>query len=312
MNSNPPSADTLLRFWQPRFWPVWVGYGLLRLLVLLPYALQMRIGAGLGHAGRLLMPRRRAVVAANLRLCFPALSQAEREELSRRHFASLGMQVVEMGLINWGSERLVRRLITIEGLEHLQRATAGGKGAILLSGHFSPVEFSGRRLKQEFPGVAAMYRPTRNPLVDAMIRRIRIRTVSSLIPKDSIRQLLRRLSQGTTVWYAPDQSYRRNYAVLAPFFGEPAMTNAALTHIARISGAAVVPYYARRLAGGRGYQVTIEPALENFPSGEAANDAQRINAILERWIRQAPEQYYWIHRRFKGRPEGFPDPYAGG
>ena len=122
--------------------------------------------------------------------------------------------------------------------------------------------------------------------------------------------MIRKLTQGVSVWYAADQSYRRGYSVLVPFFGEPAMTNAALTHIARISDAPVVPFVARRLADGSGYEIRIEPALENFPSGDMAADAERVNAIIEGWIRLAPHEYYWIHRRFKGRPEGFADPYA--
>lgn len=310
MTTEPSGTPSLLRFWQPRFWPIWLGYGLLRLLMLLPYGVQRAVGNGLGQLARLTLPRRRAVVATNLRLCFPELGPAEREVLLRRHFASLGMQLVEFGLLAWASDRHVLGLTRIEGLEHLRHATAGGKGAILLSGHFAAVEFAGRRLWLDFPGCAALYRPNRNPLVDALMRRNRMRAVSGLIAKDSMRQLIRRLTQGVSVWYAPDQSYRRSYAVLVPFFGEPAMTNAALTHIARISGAPVVPFYARRTA--EGYAITIEPALEDFPSGDLEADARRVNAILERWIRLAPEQYYWIHRRFKGRPQAYPDPYVRG
>lgn len=264
----------------------------------------------MGALLRYSLPTRRAVAATNLRLCFPELSPAERDELLRRHFTSLGMQVLEIGLVGWASDRRIRRTMRIEGLEHLERATASGKGAILLSGHFGAVEYGGRLLWLLAPGAAAVYRPSRNPLVDAFTRRNRLRASSELIAKDSMRRMLRCLSKGTSVWYAADQSYRRSYSVLVPFFGEPAMTNAALTHIARISEAPVVPFFTRRLADG-GYLVSIEPALENFPSGDMVADAARVNAILERRIRMAPEEYFWIHRRFKGRPAPWPDPYAG-
>jgi KDO2-lipid IV(A) lauroyltransferase len=159
------------------------------------------------------------------------------------------------------------------------------------------------------PPAAALYRPNRNPMVNEILWRGRSRSAVDLIAKDSMRQLIRRLSQGISVWYAPDQSYRRSYSVLVPFFGEPAMTNAALSHIARISGAQVVPFFARRRPDGRGYVVAIEPALENFPSGDLKGDARRVNELLEARIRLAPDEYYWIHRRFKGRPAGFTDPY---
>jgi KDO2-lipid IV(A) lauroyltransferase len=308
--NKPDHSPSLRSFWQPRFWHIWLGFGLLRLLVWLPYSLQRSAGGALGLLAFLALPGRRAIAATNLRLCFPELGPRGRGALLRKHFGSLGLQVIELGMTWWASDARVRRLIRIEGLEHLQKATAGGTGAILLSGHFAAVEFSGRRLQLDFPQIAAVYRPNRNPLVDEILRRGRSRAVVDLIAKDSMRQLIRRLSQGVSVWYAADQSYRRRYSVLIPFFGEPTMTNGALTHIARISGAPVVPFFSRRLPDGSGYQITILPALEGFPTGDMEADAKRITALLEDRIRLAPEEYYWIHRRFKGRPAGFPDPYV--
>jgi KDO2-lipid IV(A) lauroyltransferase len=155
-----------------------------------------------------------------------------------------------------------------------------------------------------------MYRPMGNPLVDQIIRRARRRGAEVLIPKDDIRKMIRALRKGKMVWYAPDQSYSGKYSELVPFFGEPAMTNAALTHLARIGKACVVLYLPRRLDNGAGYYAEIKPALENFPSGDPAADALRINKLLEEHIRLAPEQYYWIHRRFKHRPAPYTDPYV--
>lgn len=306
-----PERRSLLAFWRPRYWPVWLGLGVLRLLSWLPYPAQRLAARALGGAAFLLMRKRRSIAATNLRLCFPELTPEERRALLRRHFRSLGQQLIEIGMALWASDARVGRLVRVEGLENLERATASGKGAIVLSGHFAPTEFATRIVKPLFPQVAALYRPNRNQLVDEILRRSRGRCTNELIPKDGMRQMIRRLTQGVSVWYAPDQSYRRRYSVLIPFFGEPAMTNAALTHIARISGAPVVPFFARRLPGNAGYVIGFEPALEHFPSGDMEADARRVNAWLERQIRLAPEQYYWIHRRFKGRPAGLPDPYAG-
>ncbi|MBW7931624.1 MAG: LpxL/LpxP family Kdo(2)-lipid IV(A) lauroyl/palmitoleoyl acyltransferase [Gammaproteobacteria bacterium] len=306
---TPPS---LLRFWQPRFWPTWLGLGLLRLLVLLPLRGQRAAGRLLGRLGLLLARKRRAIAATNLRLCFPGLGEGERRRLLRRHFDSLGLQLIELGMALWASDARVRRLWRIDGLEHLQDALAGGRGAILLSGHFATVEFSGRRLCMDVPGTAAIYRPNRNPLMDALLLRMRIRTIRRLVPKDSIRKLIRCLGEGNTVWYAPDQSFRRKGSVLVPFFGVPAMSSGALSGLARVSRAPVVPYLATRRADGSGYDIRIEPALEDFPGNDPAADVLRINGILERHIREAPEQYYWVHRRFKGRPAPYPDPYAEG
>ncbi len=311
MNPNPDRRPSLLQFWQPRFWPIWLAVALLRLLVLLPYRAQLAIGAGVGHVMHALLPARRAVAAVNLRLCFPGLGERERSELLRRHFASLGIGILELGMAGWASDRRIDRLVRMEGIEHLEDAMRGGHGVLVLSGHFAATEITARAVKLRVSNIAGMYRPVRNPLLDELLRRGRGRLSPTLIPKDSMRQLLRTLKHGTAVWYAADQSYRRQYSVLVPFFGEPAMTNGALTHIARLSGSPVVPYFPRRLADGSGYEVTFLPALESFPSGDVAADAQRVTALLEERIRLAPEQYYWIHRRFKGRPEGYADPYGG-
>ena len=307
MTASREAATPLWHFWQPRYWPFWLGLALLRVLVALPHPVRRVLGRGLGRIAYLVLPGRRAIADTNLRLCFPELSAAARADLLRRHFASLGMSVIELGMSWWAGDGEVRRLVRVEGIEHLQRATATGKGAIILSGHFGASEFAGRIMEGHRSQLAGLYRPNRNAMVDEFLRRGRSRTVAELIEKDNMRALIRRLSQGISVWYAPDQSYRRSYSVLVPFFGVPAMTNAALTHIARISGAPVVPFSSRRLPDGS-YVVSFEPALEDFPTGDLAADATRVNHLLETCIRRAPEEYYWIHRRFKKRP-GYEDPY---
>lgn len=309
MNNPSHKPLSLLQFWQPRYWPLWLGVGLLRLLVLLPFRVQLLLGGAAGQLMYALLPARRRVAAVNLTLCFPDLEATERRRLLRRHFASLGVALFEMAMTSWGSDRRIRALVQFDGLEHLRDALKQGRGAVVLSGHFSGTELSGRALRLEIPEIAGMYRPFRNPLLDEIMQRARLRALHALIPKDNLRQLIRMLKRGFAVWYAPDQSYRRQYSVLVPFLGEPAMTNAALTHIARLSGSPVVPYFPQRLDGARGYRVTILPALDDFPSGDLTTDAQRVTALFEEHIRRAPEQYYWVHRRFKGRPEGYPDPY---
>lgn len=308
--NDTTETTSLLRFWQPRYWPVWLGLGLLRLIAWLPWRAQCATGRALGRLAGAALPRRRSIAATNLRLCFPQMSEAERAALLRLTFESLGLQIVEIGLGWWASDEQVRRLMRFTGLEHLTQATVDGRGAILLSGHFSPVEFSARIVRLQGVPLAGVYRPNRNPFVDALLRRTRMRSCVDVIPKDSMRQFVRLLGRGVSVWYASDQSYRRRYSLLLPFFGEPAMTNGALTDLARIGKARVVPFYARRLPDDAGYEVAFEPALENFPSDDMEVDARRVNTWLEEHIRRAPEQYYWIHRRFKGRPAEYPDPYV--
>jgi KDO2-lipid IV(A) lauroyltransferase len=300
----------LSQFWQPRYWGIWVCLGLLRLNAFLPYRMQMAEGRALGRLLYHLLRGRRRVAAVNLALCFPNETPGAREHLLRDHFSSLGMTVIEHALAWWASDALVHRLVDLRGTDNLARAMAGGRGVILLTGHFGAQEFSGRAFALACPTAAGFYRPIRNPLLDEVFKRVRKKSAPILIPKDAVRRVVRALRRGMPVWYAPDQSYRRAQSALVPFFGEPAMTTTGLSELVRLGNAVVVPLLPTRLPNGRGYRLEILPALEDFPGASPGEDAGRVNAILEAHIRKVPEQYYWLHRRFKGRPEGFPDPYA--
>ena len=308
----PGAPQPLTRFWQPRYWPIWVGLGWLRLMSLLPVRAQLAVGRGLGKLVYGLLPERRRIAANNLAICFPALATPEREALLHRHFASLGMTLMEHGLAWWASDALVERCVELRGAAHLREALATGRGIVLLTGHFGAQEFTGRLLRGIMPTFGALYRPNRNAFVDAILMRIRTRSASLMIPKQSMRRMIRALRNGTPVWYAPDQSQRGPFSALIPFLGEPAMTTTALSEIVRLGNALVVPVLPMRLAAAGHYSLEILPALANFPGANAEEDAILVNALLEAHIRRAPEQYYWIHRRFKGRPAPLPDPYEKG
>jgi KDO2-lipid IV(A) lauroyltransferase len=299
----------LHRFWQPGYWPTWIGLAIMRLIAFLPYRLQLLTGRGMGRLLYMGMRRRRKIAKKNIALCFPELTDDENQTLLKRHFQSLGMTVVEHGLSWWASDRLMQRLIRINGIEHIEKALENGKGVLLLSGHFATIELSGRHLALLIPPISALYRPSKNPFVDQIIRRTR-QNSAELVAKDSIRDLLRALKRNAPVWYAPDQAYTGKNSAAAKFFGETAMTNTATSQIARVSGAAVIPYFSRRNDDGSGYSVDVLPPLDNFPTDDATADAQRFNDILESYVRKMPEQYYWIHRRFKNRPPEHPDVYA--
>lgn len=310
--ANDTATDArqpLTRFWQPRYWPVWLGLGLLRLASLLPVTAQLALGRGLGRLAYWSVPERRRIAATNLALCFPGRSAAERNELLRQHFGSLGMTLMEHGLAWWCSDALIRERVEVRGEEHLLEAMATGRGVVLLTGHFGAQELTGRMFRLLIPGVGALYRPNKNPFVDALLWRIRARSATAMIPKQSMRRMIRLLRQGMPVWYAPDQSHRRAFSALIPFCGEPAMTTTALSEIARLGNALVVPILPRRFPDTGRYSLEILPALTDFPGATPEEDAVRVNTLLESHIRTAPEQYFWIHRRFKGRPPPLPDPY---
>lgn len=297
------------RFLAPRYWPIWLGLGLMKLMVALPFRWQLVIG---GQTGRWLgkfARRRRRIAAINLELCFPELSPTQRATLLEAHFAALGMGLFETALAWWAPDARLKELVRVEGMEHLEQALARGKGVILLTGHFTTLELGARfmTLRQPFH---AMYRPHKNRFYEIAQRHQREwRCKLPPLPRDDLRGLLRAFKRGRAVWYAPDQNLGARNSVFVPFFGVTACTITATSRLAALSGAAVVPYFPKRLPGAAGYEVVILPALADFPSADVETDTRRINQLLEQHVRQAPEQYLWVHRRFKTQPPGKSSPY---
>jgi Kdo2-lipid IVA lauroyltransferase/acyltransferase len=300
---------SLSQFRAPKHWPVWLGLGLLRLVCLLPYAMQLRIGKLLGRIAHRFAKERRAISRRNIALCFPELSPIERDALALAHFESLGMSIIELGLGRWAPDRKLLAMTRIEGAENIREATDRGVGVILLSAHFTTLEISGRVLSLNSPPFDAVYRKNRSDFMTEILRTNREKAARSTIEKNDIKSMVRSLREGTPVWYAPDQSYNRKQSALLPFFGVPSMTNTATGTLARLGKAVVVPFFPRRLPEG-GYVLTLMPAIEGIPSEDPIEDTKKYLEILERQIRLCPEQYYWVHRKFKNRPEPLPDVYA--
>lgn len=307
-------ADMLIarhqwRLLAPRYWPTWLGLACLRAIEPLPYSMLLRIGRVLGRITRLLPLAYVRIARRNIGLCLPELSAAAREDLLRRHFESLGIGLCETAVTWWSDNDRVRSLARVEGLDHLERALARGRGAILIGGHFTTIEIGTRILGAVVP-MNVLYRPTKNEALSAVLERQFTRHAQRAIQYDDIRTLVRALKCNGTVWYAPDQSYRNKGAAMVPFFGIPAATTTATSRLARMTGAAVLTFFPERLPGLRGYRAVIGPALENFPSDDPVADAARFGALLEAEIRRRPEQYLWMHRRFKGLSADYPDYYG--
>lgn len=292
----------------PRWWPTWIGLGLLWLLALTPWRFQLALGRGLGRVLHACARERRRIAAINLALCFPELSAAEHRRWLRANFEALGISLFEMATGWWGPERRLRRLGRIVGREHLDAALARGRGVILLQGHFLTTDIGGQLLGRSIP-FTATYAPPKNPVMRRLTERLRGRHVANQIHHERVRDIVRELQANRIVWHGPDQSPSRKTAVEARFFAHPALSSISTAKLARISGAAVVPYHPVRLADGR-YELRLEPALDDFPGDDLAAATQRINDVLERHIRAAPEQYLWAHKRFKRGAPGAPDPYA--
>jgi len=296
-----------LEFLQPRYWPTWTGLLVMRGIELLPFAAQRRVGAALGTLIRHLPLAYVRIARRNIELCLPGLPLEERARLLDRHCLSLGLAVCETATTWWSSDARVSGLAEISGVEHLQAALAKGRGAIMIGGHFTTIEIATRILGTVTP-LTVLYRPTKNALLAHTMYRSFCRN-GRPIAHDDIRAMIRALKNNEAVWYAPDQSYRNKGAAMVNFFGIPAATNTATSRLARISGAPVLTYFPERLASGS-YRVVIGAPLENFPGPDAREDAQRFNALLEQQILKVPEQYLWLHRRFKGLSADYPDYYG--
>ena len=302
------TAFPVKQFIAPRYWPTWLGLGILRLCSYLPLPVLQLLGKSLGTLLYFLPLSQRRIAKINIRLCFPELTPAQQRQRLRANLHSVAMGLFESSLAWWASDARLKKMHRIEGLEHLRHAQNTGKGIILLGGHYTTLELGGRLISRYVHGIG-IYKPAHNKLFEAVMAHARKRTFADLIPSKNMRKIIRALKQGQTCWYAPDQDFGRQGTVFAPFMGVPAASLTVTSRMAQLSGAIVIPFSSRRLPDKQGYAITLQAPLDNFPAGEDIADATRVNQAIEAGVRLAPEQYLWVHRRFKTRPFGQPQFY---
>ena len=309
MSRHSKDSASLRQYGGPRYWSTWLAYGSIWLAAQLPFRWQMAMGRVLGRLAHLFARRRRHICEVNIALCFPELSRQEQQQLVKNTFLSNGMGIMEIGLSWCRNPADFMDRVEVHGLEHLEQARAKGRGVFLVSAHFCTLELVGALVSQLFP-VCVTYRAHKNPLFDALMKRGRQRHFEAVIERKQVRRALRTLQNGKVLWYAADQDYGPKHAVFANFFGRPAATITATTQFARFNDSEVLFFAHYRKPDHSGYELHFSEALEGYPSGDEVRDAERINALIEAAIRKHPEQYIWLHRRFKTRPPGAPDPYA--
>jgi len=265
------------------------------------------IGSAIGALLFWLIRERREVTRINLAKCFPAMGAAERESLARAHFRAISRAFFDHALLWWAPRARIERLVRIDGLEHLQSAMGppGGAPVILLVPHFVGLDAGAIRLACE-ANCTAMYARQKNALLDGLLRRGRGRFGDQRVysRQDGIRPILARMREGRPLYYLPDQDYGPREAIFVPFFGVPAATIPGLSRIARVAKAKVLPCVTRMLPAGAGYVLRIEAPWDNFPTDDLFADTRRMNTYIEGCIADMPEQYNWMHRRFKTRPVG--------
>lgn len=285
-----------------------LALGLIWALHFLPLAVLAVLGRSLGMVLYAAARERRRVGMTNLRMCFPQWSEVQRRQVLRRHFRAFGRAVLERGILWWSSREHVMRVVRIEGLEHWKAHE--GRPVIWLAPHFVGLDMGGSRIAAEYHA-ASMYSHQKNPVFDAILYHGRTRFVKPrlLSRQEGIRPLVRVIREGIPFYYLPDMDFGPRDSVFVPFFGVPTATITGLSRIARLTGAVIVPVVTRQLPGGEGYVLQFHPAWENFPTGDLEADTRRMNAFIEARVLEMPEQYHWLHKRFKTRPQGEAPPY---
>ncbi|MDX1555362.1 MAG: LpxL/LpxP family Kdo(2)-lipid IV(A) lauroyl/palmitoleoyl acyltransferase [Xanthomonadales bacterium] len=287
----------------PRNWGGWMLVGVLWLLGKTPVRLGLWLSRPIGFFLRHLVARRRAVAQRNIERCFPDRSPGEVEALVRENFRALARSLFETAWCWSMSRRRFQKHTRVIGREHLLDAEESGRGVLLVTAHITCLEV-GARLACEAAPVVGVYRPFNNPVFEWYQLTRRFRYAQGMISKRDIRSAIRHIRQGGIVWYAPDQDFGPSQSIFVPFFGIPTATLEATHKLVALTDCSVVLMFPRFDAEEGRYVLRIQPPLEDFPSGDAEADLTRLNAEMEAHVRQAPEQYWWIHRRFKTRPPG--------
>ncbi len=279
-----------------------LGAALLWLIHFLPFSVISAIGRGLGTLAYYLGQAQ--VAGINIDACFPELSAQQRKRMLKTHFAYVGESLLCLGLLWWAPAERIARLVQIEGAENYI-PYRGKKPVIGFAPHFVGVEMGTIRLALDYEAAAIYSRQKDSYLNELLLKsRTRFKPITMIARQDGLRGALRALRQGLTLYVLPDMDMGREDSVFVPFFGIPAATVPILSRLSAISGAVVIPAVTRRRPDGQGYVVKLYEAWENFPTTDPVADTRRMNEFLEARVREMPEQYFWVHKRFRTRPDG--------
>jgi Kdo2-lipid IVA lauroyltransferase/acyltransferase len=286
-----------------------LAVGLLKLLALLPYGLVARFGDGLGRLLYRIPSKRRRIVHTNLKLCFPEWSDEQREDVAQKHFRHAIRSYVERSVQWFGSVEKLEKLVEVDS--EIDLTDPDMPPTLLLGFHFVGIEagsiFINHALRRQ---CGALYQPMSNPELEEIAKKARGRFGSDMASRaDSARIVLRWLRERKPVMLGADMDYGVRNSTFVPFFGIPTCTLTAVGRLAKVGNAQIVPFIGEVLPNYKGYRLKVFKPWDNYPSGDDDIDARRMNAFLEEHIPRMPEQYYWVHKRFKTRPPGVPSVY---
>lgn len=286
-----------------KYAPSWMIYGIIWLFAQLPYRVLIISGKGLGQLVKNLLKSRKKIVGINTKICFPEISAIERKTLIHQHFNELGIMLTQTIKAFLGKTKNIEQTAIINGTEHLDVCLENNQGVLLVAGHFTALDMGGKILCKKYP-IAGMYREHKHPLTEYIVTKSRLKYANKMFKRDELRPIIKHLKSGGILWYAPDQNYRRGQSVFVPFFGKQASTITATHQMARLSRCKVIFFHVQRNPKPPYYTLTLSPPMENFPTKEPITDTVRVNKGIEEMVKINPEEYLWVHKRFKTRPEG--------
>ena len=290
-----------IEFIHPKFIPTWILILLMRIGVFIPFRLQVSLGKIIGKLIYPIMSKLRTTAYSNISHCFPEKKHSQVIQMVKLHFEAIGISLFETSNAYYGSDKKIKKLLTINNEHLFKDALKKEGGIILLCSHFMPLMLGSRALLIKNT-IANIYRPQNNALFDhAMVKGYK-KNGAVMIKSTDTRSIIKAINNSLPIWYAPDQDLGKNNSVFAPLFGIQTATASATARLAKNNNTRVIPYSFIRTKNG--YEMSFESPLENYPSDNPVNDAFITNQILEKQIIRTPEQYLWIHRRFKTRPEG--------
>jgi len=292
---------TKTNFYHPKFIPTWVLIFFMRIGAKLPFSLQVILGKGIGKILYPLMGRFRKIAYINISRCFPNKNLTQVESLVRQNFESVGISIFETANAYFANNEKIKKIISVNNERYLINALNKDQGVILLAAHFMPLMLGSRALLLKHT-IANIYRPQDNPLFDEVMRKGFVDNGAVMIKTKDTRSMMKAIKNGLPIWYAPDQDLGEKNSVFAPFFNIQTATVAATARLAKSSNIVVIPYFFIRTSSG--YEMNFDPPLKNYPSDDPIKDATKTNKILQDQVLKAPEQYLWIHKRFKTQPEG--------
>ena len=296
-----------MEFFHPKYLPTWILILLMKIGALVPFRMQVFLGKNMGKLFYPLFSTVRKVATINIQKCFPEKNKEQVSALVKKHFESIGVSFFETANAYYGRDEKIQKLLTIESEHYLTDAMKDDRGVIILCSHFMPLMLSSRALSLKHT-IASIYRPQNNRLFDKIMVKGLTKGGGIMIKNSDTKAMIKAIKNALPIWYAPDQDLGTKGTVFAPLFGIQAATISATSRLAKGGNTAVIPYSFTRT--DEGYNMSFSAPLENYPSGDLVHDASQTNQILEAQIRKNPEQYLWIHRRFKTRPEGEKNFYA--